>query len=143
MAYFFIVVSATIALVSHVIHRPIEIPEVAGPYVSVPAPPRPTAVIPQTAWPCVRQRTTIEPLDILAIVVGGEPGLTRSYTVGDAGDVSLPMLGAIPAVGLTPGALREQLQNLLADGYMNDPIVQVFIATDTCLEREGLARPVP
>jgi len=55
--------------------------------------------------------------------------------VDQKGSITLPLLGAVRAEGLTPSGLERQLAGLLAERYMNDPSVSVFV-------REFKSRPV-
>ena len=49
-----------------------------------------------------------------------------AYLVDQNGNIELPVLGTIPAAGLTRLALQEKVKNLLiAGGYINDPYVMV------------------
>ena len=47
--------------------------------------------------------------------------------VSASGEISLPLLGAVQAAGLTPKALEFVLQELLRHSYMKDPHVSVFV----------------
>jgi protein involved in polysaccharide export with SLBB domain len=49
--------------------------------------------------------------------------------VGDTGVLSLPLIGDIKAVGLTPAQLSTAMKVKLADGFMRDPKVSVSVTT--------------
>jgi polysaccharide export outer membrane protein len=59
--------------------------------------------------------------DKLHIITFGEEQLTGSFDVNDSGGVAMPLIGIIPAQGLTSGELASRIaqklreQNLLAD----------------------------
>jgi polysaccharide biosynthesis/export protein len=69
----------------------------------------------------------IGPEDLLEISVFEAPELNRTVRVAASGEISLPLLGAVQAAGLTPKALEFVLQELLRRTYMNDPHVGVFV----------------
>lgn len=69
----------------------------------------------------------IGPEDLLDITVFEAPELNRSERVSAAGEVSLPLLGAVHAAGLTPREMESVLQELLRRTYMKDPHVGVFV----------------
>jgi polysaccharide biosynthesis/export protein len=69
----------------------------------------------------------IGPEDLLEISVFEAPELNRTVRVAASGEISLPLLGAVQAAGLTPKALEFVLQELLRRTYMKDPHVGVFV----------------
>lgn len=69
----------------------------------------------------------VGPLDVLDIEVFGAEDLTRSVRIGEGGDFSLPLLGRVPAAGLTVGELERQIAQLLGEKYLEDPQVMVFV----------------
>jgi polysaccharide export outer membrane protein len=77
--------------------------------------------------------STIEPYrlgtgDEVRIIVFGEEPLTREYRVSDSGNVNLPLLGPIPAVGLTANDLGESIANTMQKkGLFNNPSVSVEV----------------
>lgn len=48
--------------------------------------------------------------DVLRVSVLGEPSYPLEVVIDDAGSISLPLLGDVPARGLTPGALSQAIQ---------------------------------
>lgn len=64
--------------------------------------------------------------DILAINVWKEPEMSRTVPVRPDGMISLPLLGEIKAVGLTPVELREKITEPLKK-IMADPQVTVIV----------------
>lgn len=69
----------------------------------------------------------IGPDDQLQVTVFDAPDLSQTVRVGGDGEISLPLLGTIKAVGLTPRELELVLQALLHRTYMKDPQVTVTV----------------
>jgi polysaccharide export outer membrane protein len=67
--------------------------------------------------------------DLLHIEVFDVPELSRDIRVGEAGDISYPLVpGKIPAAGLTPFELEEKIEELLVEnGLVSHPQVSVFV----------------
>ncbi len=67
--------------------------------------------------------------DLLHIEVFDVPELSRDVRVGDAGDISYPLVpGKIPAAGLTPFELEGKIEELLIEnGLVSHPQVSVFV----------------
>ena len=67
--------------------------------------------------------------DLLHIEVFDVPELSRDVRVGDAGDISYPLIPAkIAAAGLTPFQLEEKMEQLLVEnGLVTRPQVSVFV----------------
>lgn len=75
----------------------------------------------------VPQEYRIGPEDLLDITVFEAPEMNRSLRVSASGEISLPLLGAVKAAGLTPRELEFVLQELLRRTYMQDPHVGVYV----------------
>lgn len=69
----------------------------------------------------------IGPEDLLEITVFEASDLDRTVRVSAEGGISLPLLGAIHAAGLTSRQLEAVLEELLRRSYMKDPHVGVFV----------------
>lgn len=65
--------------------------------------------------------------DLLEISVYDEPDMDKTVRVAPDGTISYPILGKISAVGLTADELKEKITALLAEDYLYDPKVSVFI----------------
>jgi polysaccharide export outer membrane protein len=65
--------------------------------------------------------------DRLRIVVFGQEGLTNSYAVDAGGAVTMPLIGAVHARGLTPAALAQAITTKLRGGYIREPYVAVEV----------------
>lgn len=61
------------------------------------------------------------------IVYAGTREDKATYTLDDSGEVQLQYIGSIAAAGKSPGAVRDEIQQRLADGYMNNPIVSLTV----------------
>jgi polysaccharide export outer membrane protein len=70
---------------------------------------------------------TIGPEDVLDINVFEAQEMNREVRVSASGEISLPLLGAVRAAGLTPRKLEMTLEELLRQKYMKDPHVGVFV----------------
>ena len=71
--------------------------------------------------------------DLLHIDIFDVPELSRDLRVGDAGDISYPLIpGKIRAAGVTPFELEEKLEQLLVtNGLVSHPQVSVLIKEQT------------
>lgn len=65
--------------------------------------------------------------DLLEITVFEAPELNHTVRVAAGGQISLPLLNAVEAAGLTSRELEFVLQELLRRTYMKDPHVAVFV----------------
>lgn len=65
--------------------------------------------------------------DLVEISVFEVPELSRTVRVSASGEVSLPLLGALRVVGLTPRELEGDLTDRLRGAYLHDPQVSVFL----------------
>ena len=71
----------------------------------------------------------IGPDDVLDIVVWNQADLTGQFPVGSDGSLTFPLLGRVPAAGLTVRKLEQQLTQLLSEGFLRQPQVAVTIET--------------
>jgi polysaccharide export outer membrane protein len=65
--------------------------------------------------------------DRLRIVVYGQEGLTNTYAIDAGGSITLPLIGAVRARGLTPAGLAAEITAKLRNGYIREPSVAVEI----------------
>jgi protein involved in polysaccharide export with SLBB domain len=61
--------------------------------------------------------------DQLRITVFGETELTGEYTVATDGRLTFPLVGEVPAAGLTPEQLSAAIADRLRGGYLREPRV--------------------
>jgi polysaccharide biosynthesis/export protein len=69
----------------------------------------------------------IGPEDLIEISVFEEEKLNKTVRVSSQGNVSLPLLGVVRVKGLTANDLEKEIRDLLAEKYLQDPHVSVFI----------------
>lgn len=65
--------------------------------------------------------------DRLRVVVFGQEGLTNAYAVDANGSITMPLIGAVPARGLTTAALSQAIAARLRQGFIREPHVAVEI----------------
>jgi polysaccharide export outer membrane protein len=65
--------------------------------------------------------------DKLRVIVFGEDSLSGEFTVSTSGNLSLPLIGEIPAAGRTLADVREEVQKRLNDGYLKNPRVSIEV----------------
>jgi polysaccharide export outer membrane protein len=70
---------------------------------------------------------TLDSGDRLRIVVFGQDALSNIYIVDAAGEVALPLIGAVNARGLTTRELAASIKGRLANGYIREPSVAVEV----------------
>jgi polysaccharide biosynthesis/export protein len=75
------------------------------------------------------------PEDEIDIEVLNVPELKQTVRVAADGKISVPLIGRVPASGLTPEQLRQELAEQWGENYLQDPQVSVFV-------KEFKARPV-
>lgn len=64
--------------------------------------------------------------DILQVRVFNQPDMSTRVRVRDDGKISIPFLNDVPAVGLTPNALAQQLQTRLKE-FINAPVITISL----------------
>ncbi len=69
----------------------------------------------------------IGPDDLLEISVFDVEKLNKTVRVSSQGNISLPLIGILRVKGLTASELEKEIRDLLAEKYINDPQVSVFI----------------
>jgi polysaccharide export outer membrane protein len=81
------------------------------------------------AYAPASQSYTLDSGDKLRVVVFGQQGITGSYMVDAGGNVSLPLVGSVPARGVTTQQLARMIVERLKQGYVREPHVTVEIET--------------
>ena len=61
--------------------------------------------------------------DRLRIVVYGQDGLSNTYSVDAGGSITMPLIGAVTARGLTPAELAKAIAAKLRNGSIREPYV--------------------
>ena len=85
--------------------------------------------IPVVAQPRSEPAYALDTGDKLRIVVFGQEGLTNSYFVDAAGQVTVPLIGAVTARGLTTQALARAVAAKLRGGFIREPHVAIEVET--------------
>lgn len=83
--------------------------------------PVPAAVVAARAAP--ETPYTLDSGDKLRVVVFGQDGLSNSYAVDAAGNISMPLIGAVRARGLTVAQLSDAIAARLRQGFIREPHV--------------------
>lgn len=65
--------------------------------------------------------------DRLRVQVFGQEGLTNSYIVDASGNISLTLIGSVPARGLTTAEVARAIADRLRNGYIRNPHVSVEV----------------
>jgi polysaccharide biosynthesis/export protein len=75
----------------------------------------------------VEQPYTLDAGDRLRIVVFGQEGISNSYIVDAGGNISLPLIGMVPARGYTTQQLTQSIAERLKQGFVREPHVNVEV----------------
>ena len=65
--------------------------------------------------------------DRLRVIVFGQDGLSNTYGVNSAGNISMPLIGSVRAQGLTTVALERGVEAKLRDGFIREPKVSIEV----------------
>ena len=65
--------------------------------------------------------------DKVKVIVFDEPDLSGEFELGGAGGLSLPLIGAMPALELSPQELEARVEAKLLDGYLLRPRVSIEV----------------
>jgi polysaccharide export outer membrane protein len=65
--------------------------------------------------------------DRLRITVFGQDGLTNSYFVDVSGNITMPLIGAVAARGLTTPELSRSIADRLRRGFIREPHVAIEV----------------
>jgi polysaccharide export outer membrane protein len=104
--------------------RPVLV-EPAAPMMAEPAMPQPimAAAIPEDTGGAY----TLDSGDRLRVVVFGQDGLSSSYAVDPSGRITMPLIGAVHARGMTTAGLQQAIVTKLKNGYVREPYVAVEV----------------
>jgi polysaccharide biosynthesis/export protein len=73
------------------------------------------------------QQYRLDAGDKLRVVVYGQEGLTNTYAIDAGGSITMPLIGAVAARGLTPAGLASHITARLRNGFIREPSVAVEI----------------
>jgi polysaccharide export outer membrane protein len=65
--------------------------------------------------------------DSLRVIVFGEADLSNTYVVDQSGQISMPLIGTLPARGQTTAAIEQAIAARLRNGYLRNPDVAVEV----------------
>jgi len=65
--------------------------------------------------------------DEVKITVFDEPDLSSMYRVDADGSISFPLIGRVPAAGMTLSELQQRITTMLASGYIKNPQVRAEV----------------
>ncbi len=90
---------------------------------------QPRSDLGQAGYNQMRSKTyNLRPSDLISINVFREPDFSlESVRIGVEGNVSIPMLGSIPAAGMTAGQFEQDVTRRLATLGLKTPMVSVNI----------------
>lgn len=66
-------------------------------------------------------------MDLLSISVFGVDALSKEVRVNAKGQISLPLIGTVPAAGMTTQELEVELKRRYSANYLQNPQVSVFV----------------
>jgi polysaccharide biosynthesis/export protein len=114
-----------------------------GPQVAVAAPARPgldnvvyagaaataapVVVAAPASLPAAENAYQLDSGDRLRVVVFGQDGLSNSYIVDAAGNVTMPLIGAVPARGASTSELAREVGARLRNGFIREPHVAIEV----------------
>lgn len=75
----------------------------------------------------LHQDYRIGPEDLLEITVFEDDKLNKTVRVSSQGHITLPLIGTLRVKGLTANELEKEIRELLAEKYLQNPNVSVFI----------------
>ena len=67
--------------------------------------------------------------DKLRVIVFGQDNLSNVYPVDGSGNVSMPLIGTVPARGLTTSSFEHEIEARLRAGFLREPQVTVDVDT--------------
>jgi polysaccharide export outer membrane protein len=109
--------------------QPYAAPYPATPYAAAPryAAPQPAAPYGYASASPYTPSYTLDAGDKLRITVFGQEGLTNSYTVDAGGNINMPLIGSLPARGVSTQQLVSLITTRLKQGYVREPHVSVEV----------------
>jgi polysaccharide export outer membrane protein len=65
--------------------------------------------------------------DKMRVLVFGQDNLSNIYAIDGSGQISMPLIGAVPAAGLTTVALERDIARRLQNGFVREPQVSIEV----------------
>ncbi len=75
----------------------------------------------------VNELYRLGPGDKLRVIVFGENDLSGEFFVDDSGAIDLPLVGDVPATGVTVGEFEDRVVARFKEGYLRDPKVSIEV----------------
>lgn len=97
-----------------------------GPFARGPVVAQPVAMQPVMVDP-VEGPYRLDSGDKLRVVVFGQEGLSASYSVDQSGNITLPLIGSVPARGRSTAEVQQAIATKLRGGYIREPHVAVEV----------------
>ena len=66
--------------------------------------------------------------DRIRVIVYGQTDLSNTYVVDQAGNIAMPLIGAVPARGRSTSQVEAEIARRLSKGFVRNPDVSVEIA---------------
>ena len=77
--------------------------------------------------PAVAEDYQIGPGDVLSITVYGYDELKTKARVSESGSIDFPLIGTVQVGGIKTSTAARKIEAMLADGYIVNPQVQIYI----------------
>ena len=88
----------------------------------------PNFTAPDAPKPIVNSDTyKLAPLDTVSVTVFQVPDLTHDYVIDLGGNLTVPLIGNVNAIGLSPTELGTLIQRRLGERYLTNPNVTVAL----------------
>jgi polysaccharide export outer membrane protein len=71
----------------------------------------------------------LSPGDRIKVTVFNEPDLTGEFQISHSGEIAFPLIGSVPAAGMTAAEFQNQLLRRLRNGYVRNARVSVEVAS--------------
>jgi polysaccharide export outer membrane protein len=84
-------------------------------------------VVPNTVQPQLVAPYQLDSGDQLRVIVFGQADLSNTFIVDQAGMISMPLIGTIPARGRTTPQIEASIAAALSNGYIRNPDVSVEV----------------
>lgn len=89
----------------------------------------PSVMPPDVLQASLHEPYTLNAGDKLRVIVFGQDALSNVYAVDGAGRISMPLIGAVEARGLTTTTLERGIEGRLRNGFLREPKVSVEVDT--------------
>jgi polysaccharide biosynthesis/export protein len=65
--------------------------------------------------------------DRLRVIVFGQDSLSNSFSVDGSGNIAMPLIGSVRAIGQTTQTLEREIEGKLRNGFLREPKVAVEV----------------